>query len=277
MFTRWNSNHTSILLFDMKPQVNTAVTSSLMQVHSDHLTDPFWPYITISSELVPLEDAAVWAVRGQVREIETKRLPRGKPDPNYRDLHDIARHAIHVTETLDVITDTLDSLIHHHKEIKPQVENEKTWQNLHVRLQSDKQMLSSLRHRSASNEKRLQNEMQLAFQNVAQYDSRLSLHIAKASQIDSAAMKTISILTLIFLPPTFICSLFSMSFFNYDITLGWSISSEFWIYWAFAAPTTLIVSILCYYWQIIFPTKFDVDKEDNEYNDSNPPGSPDSA
>jgi hypothetical protein len=46
--------------------------------------------------------------------------------------------------------------------------------------------------------------MTKAYNTVAQYDSRLSVQINKAVQIDSAAMKTIAYLTLAFLPATFI-------------------------------------------------------------------------
>ena len=44
-----------------------------------------------------------------------------------------------------------------------------------------------------------------AFNTVAQHDSRIAVQIGKATQVDSAAMKTISVLGLVFLPGTFIC------------------------------------------------------------------------
>jgi hypothetical protein len=47
--------------------------------------------------------------------------------------------------------------------------------------------------------------IQQAFSSVAQYDSRIGVRISKATQVDSAAMKTISVLGLVFLPGTFIC------------------------------------------------------------------------
>jgi hypothetical protein len=49
-------------------------------------------------------------------------------------------------------------------------------------------------------------------------------------------MKTISIMTMLFLPATYFAALFSMP------TLQWSDSSvireRFWVYWAFTIPTT---------------------------------------
>ena len=100
-----------------------------------------------------------------------------------------------------------------------------------------------------ANEKRLQNEIQLAFHMVTQYDSGVSVAIGKAAKEDSAAMKTIATLTLIFLPPTFISSVFSMSFFKFDTDTGWTMSKNFWMYWVWAIPMTMITSALWYYWQ----------------------------
>jgi hypothetical protein len=39
---------------------------------------------------------------------------------------------------------------------------------------------------------------------VAQYDSRLAVGIGKAARGDSAAMRTIAFITLLFLPATFV-------------------------------------------------------------------------
>jgi Mg2+ and Co2+ transporter CorA len=47
--------------------------------------------------------------------------------------------------------------------------------------------------------------MQQAFNSVAQYNSRIAVRISEANQVDSAAMKTISVLGLVFLPGTFVC------------------------------------------------------------------------
>jgi Mg2+ and Co2+ transporter CorA len=83
---------------------------------------------------------------------------------------------------------------------------------------------------------------------VAQHDSSITLEIGRATQLDSATMKTIAFVTLTFLPPTFICAIFSMSFFNYGPDTGWNMSSNFWIYWVFAIPTTVITTVLWTYW-----------------------------
>lgn len=111
-----------------------------------------------------------------------------------------------------------------------------------------------------------------AFNTVAQNDSRISVLIAKATQTDSAAMKTISVLGLTFLPGTFVCvrcatllesflamadmfqALFSTSFFNFSPGSStepqhWTISEKFWIYWAVAIPVTIATVAFWFRWQ----------------------------
>lgn len=82
-------------------------------------------------------------------------------------------------------------------------------------------MLRSLRARSKANESRLCNEIDLvsptaglifhgivdrdqAFNTIAQHDSTIAVKISEAARRDSAAMKTIAVLTMIFLPATFV-------------------------------------------------------------------------
>jgi len=76
--------------------------------------------------------------------------------------------------------------------------------------------------------------------------------ISHAMMSDSTALKTLAFVTFIFLPPTFISSIFSMTFFNYDNGV-FSVAGEIWIYWAFAIPTTLISTIVWQFWHKISP------------------------
>lgn len=89
-------------------------------------------------------------------------------------------------------------------------------------------------------------------------------------QRDSTAMKTISVLGLVFLPGTFISvrkvvlvpfdilrmrladrnylfhkSIFGMTFFAFTPkSSGWSTSSQFWIYWVVTIPVTLATWVI---------------------------------
>jgi Mg2+ and Co2+ transporter CorA len=126
---------------------------------------------------------------------------------------------------------------------------------VHRDLAFHKQLLGNLRFRSTSNQTRLQNEIQLAFNTVAQYDSGVSINISQTANINSAAIRMISLLTLAFVLPTFTCAIFSMSFFNYSPESGWTISGKVWIYLASALPLTLGASAICYFWDKVFPAK----------------------
>lgn len=258
VFTRWipSTRQTIILIFDAPSPIVECISALLDPDPMLRVSDPFWVYAGLAAEVARLEDSAVWAIRNQVRAIETERKPGRRPRPDYRRLHDIARHAIHVSETLDVATQTMKNILLEHEYFiaKEPVVEKGVSRNVHRQLLFYENMIESLRHRSASNEKRLLNEIQLAFNIVAQYDAGISVEIGHATRLDSAAMKTISFVTLAFLPPTFISTIFSMSFFNYSVDSGWAVSSQFWVYWAFAVPVTIMSFLVWNYWHKVFPS-----------------------
>ncbi|KPM38527.1 hypothetical protein AK830_g8045 [Neonectria ditissima] len=88
----------------------------------------------------------------------------------------------------------------------------------------------------------------------ATIDNLISITIAKNSQIsaeetrrDSRSMKTIAMVTLIFLPGTFVASLFSMSMFDWEAGRkeGQLVSTMWlWVYFAIAGPLTIFVLLL---------------------------------
>ncbi|OHE95971.1 hypothetical protein CORC01_08664 [Colletotrichum orchidophilum] len=87
--------------------------------------------------------------------------------------------------------------------------------------------------------------MSLAAQMESNYytrrDARVSIYIANATQKDGSQMRSISLLGMIFLPGTFLASLFSMSFFNWTPPDGNQIISP-WIalYGVLAIVITLV-------------------------------------
>lgn len=85
--------------------------------------------------------------------------------------------------------------------------------------------------------RRIENQFTAIYNLIAQGDTKATISLAEASKRDSSSMKTIAGMTLIFLPPTFICSFFSMSFFNFEAT-G---TKSLWVYVATAAPLTVVV------------------------------------
>lgn len=90
-----------------------------------------------------------------------------RQEPNFSLLHDFARHAIHSSETLDVATETVTSMVRQQGWFsdagQPYVNMDVT-ALCHTRqyLDYQLQMIRSLRARSKANEERLRNEIALA-------------------------------------------------------------------------------------------------------------------
>ncbi|KIX05297.1 uncharacterized protein Z518_06169 [Rhinocladiella mackenziei CBS 650.93] len=97
-----------------------------------------------------------------------------------------------------------------------------------------------------------ESQSSMLFNMINQRDSRLnysvaqsSRQIAAASRRDSSAMKTISILTLIFLPGTFVSAIFSTTIFNFntddeDAGRYGKVGSAWWIYFLCCVLLTLM-------------------------------------
>lgn len=260
MLTYWlpSTKQTIMFVFDAPAVIADQLPELVGDPHPSQLGDPFWIYDSVVDMITTLQDEAVWAIRDQVRHTETSRVSPIKPQPKYLYLHEICRHAIHVSETLNVATKTIQVILLEHKSFMDDSKSNdaatiRAAKHLQRRLRYHEHMLQGLQHRSVSNKARLMNEIQLAFNTVAQYDSGVSVQIGRAAQMDSEAMKTISFLTLTFLPATFISAIFSTSFFNYNGgSEEWSVSTKFWLYWAVAIPITVITSVLWYWWPKIF-------------------------
>ncbi|KAI1824931.1 hypothetical protein F4861DRAFT_225338 [Xylaria intraflava] len=112
------------------------------------------------------------------------------------------------------------------------------------RLEFYRVKLTGQEHYIYTTLERLNIQRQALYNIMAQKESRLNLEIATqqrklahASKRDSTAMKTLSLLGAIFLPGTFLSSVFSMTFFNFKTDS--EVSSELWIYFVITIPLTL--------------------------------------
>jgi Mg2+ and Co2+ transporter CorA len=84
---------------------------------------------------------------------------------------------------------------------------------------------------------------------MAQKDSKVNISlaetsatIAQESKKDSSSMKAIAVLTMCFLPGTFLAAIFAMPLFNWDASEGEAVvKSGFRWYWAIAVPLTVLV------------------------------------
>ncbi|KAK3296415.1 uncharacterized protein B0H64DRAFT_169712 [Chaetomium fimeti] len=83
-----------------------------------------------------------------------------------------------------------------------------------------------------------------------------NMEIATATGEDSRQMRSIALVTMIFLPGTFFASMFSMTFFNWKggadsdsagDNSGPTVSPEIWIYFLMTASSTMITLLLFWY------------------------------
>lgn len=265
MFVQWeaSSGKTVVIIFDPPEDLGQRLPGMILNnLQAKTLMDPFWIYPCILEDIVEIQNQSVWFIRTLVRDTEKARESTRnrdqKPKPDYDRLHDIARHAIHSIETLDLAVKTAHVMIKSHAAFKEtskdlpaqnnRVVSRAAYQNVHERLIFFEHLLNSLRHRSSSNKERLFNEIQLAFNRVSQFDSGVSLQISNATLSDSTAMRTIAVMTMAFLPATFTAALFDMSFFAYDPGTGFTVAKEFYWFWIIAVPLTVLTAMLWSWW-----------------------------
>ena len=132
-------------------------------------------------------------------------------------MHEISRHAIHVTETLQASINTLREMQRHQTDIlanlstqlgRNHVEQAKQYTSFQISL------LMSLELRSGSNQERLRNEVNLVIMmsstsviNTVQKQHRQLIKVQAYNMIanqDNKVMKSINFLALLLLPASFI-------------------------------------------------------------------------
>lgn len=245
LVSRWyrKANHTAIVMFDAPDKLSEAWATSILQDAEARrdLTNPFSVYASLGTQFVDLQNQSVWACRTIVRDVEKQRDVGSKGAVKKKDgdesksalldysfMHEAARHVIHVSETIEVGINVFESIEQSYAQHNP---DQRGWCDFLQSLRFARTMLSSLKMRSDANKQRLENEISLSYNMNAKRDSQASVQMAAAA--------------LLFLPSTFVSAIFSTSFFNYDRTAGWGVSSQFWIYWVVAIPLT-ILSILAW-------------------------------
>ena len=248
----------------MKPDLQRLFVDLLAKsINSTYLENSYGIHALLASIVMDLQNKAVWEIRTAVRNIELLRTTPGIQihHSQFPRLHDLARHTGHVLETLDLSYGTLQSMIENHDRLAATTTTSQTGTDTETmgiktaqqhryirdRLHFYKEAIQGLRLRSISNKDRLQNEIQLSFNIVAQNIATSSVEISKAVQSDSSVMKTIALVSAGFIPMTFIATVFSMSFFVYSVdNEKWNMSSQAWIYGVVAVPFTLVTAVVSY-------------------------------
>lgn len=124
----------------------------------------------------------------------------------YTDMHELGRHIIHLTETLDVAARTIKSMRDAHRaRCSSTTEKAKPcFQQLQGDFEFFNVFLENLQSRAQAFERRLRNEIKLAFNLFAADDNATAKEILKESQHDGRDLTNlVALLTLIFLPSSF--------------------------------------------------------------------------
>ncbi|KAL4911171.1 hypothetical protein BDW74DRAFT_172635 [Aspergillus multicolor] len=96
---------------------------------------------------------------------------------------------------------------------------------------------------------RAQNQTSFMLSLITQNDAEYTAAIAIDGKRDSIAMRTISILGIIYLPGTFVATLFSVEMFDWGVNGGGlRLSSSIWVYWAVAVPLTVLTFSIWALW-----------------------------
>ncbi|PFH58363.1 hypothetical protein XA68_13768 [Ophiocordyceps unilateralis] len=208
-FTSWcHPNSSKVLCVGTTSSFRDRLGAHLGTAPLLELRDPFAMLIPLFGQIIELYNDSTWRVRNKVRTIEKT---RGRHRADFVAMHDVSRHAIHLNE---VYTAAIESI-----------------ENLLKRQETAYEAMTSLdktyKLRASSNQERIIAEITLAY------------HIITSQ--DSAVMRTIGILTMTFLPASFVAALFGTTFFSSAEDKKLTVSTKFWTYWVVAVPSTLLV------------------------------------
>lgn len=215
----------------------------------DLINDPYILMDIVFEEMFKMLDRTSWIVGNIFGSIETQTLSMastpGKattelPDDHFTGLHNLAKHTIFLRENCEAALTTLNDLQDSHKSRMrdhPHPSQKLTYQALQYR----RTLFQSTQCRLTSLDARMANIIQLSFHIVTQGDSRLM-------QSESQSMKTIAVMTLIFMPLSTIAAVFGTEFMKLQDEKPYhmTVSRDFWLLWVIAVPLTAIVVAVWY-------------------------------
>ncbi|KAK4139474.1 uncharacterized protein C8A04DRAFT_33030 [Dichotomopilus funicola] len=236
VFTAWDhSGLCQVLCIDTPSDCPTELQRLLARLPAPlNFRDPFAMHASLLDQLVVYCDISVWRVRDPVRQLEKSRL---QPGEVFEPTHEYSRHAIHVSEVLDSVVETLTEMQRCRTEIHKRLSDldQPYKEEAMEYAQFQMSLMKNLKRRSDSNRARLVDEINLAFNSLARQDNDF--------------MKSIALLTMVFLPATFITAFFSTTFFSYgENDQGWRVSGQLWVYWAVMVPATVVIMSLWAVW-----------------------------
>ena len=176
------------------------------------------------------------------------------------ELHNIAKHVIHLNEAVESCLLVVDRLIEEidrrqssnatplgitaSESTTNTLTSSDTTTQLRSRLLYRKSLFKSTELRLNSLSKRVDNAINLAFNMVTQQDSMLMIQ-------DSSSMKIIAAITLLFLPTTTVATVAGSQMFLTSLTgEDWLIQASplYMTMWSISIPLTLVIAVFALTW-----------------------------
>ncbi|KAL1899732.1 hypothetical protein Cpir12675_001231 [Ceratocystis pirilliformis] len=161
---------------------------------------------------------------------------------------------------LSMLTELRKGLVRWWMVIEPEVKKNEDVKDLQENMLSKVDFhaikLRGIDSYAATSLERLRVQREALYNIIAQRESKLSLImareqsiIANASKRDGTTMKTLSVLGAIFLPGTYLASVFSMTFFNFQDSGVPKVSKDVWVYFAITIPVTIFVVAIWHFFE----------------------------
>ncbi|KAH6662103.1 hypothetical protein B0J14DRAFT_310194 [Halenospora varia] len=191
--------------------------------------------------------------------IQPEDFPREKIRLLTKDMHSLLAEIIYLERVMEWTVDCAAFLIKTQEAITQLIPTEG---------RTGQEMIEAIEHLEANAKghtgfqralkERVQSQIGVLYSFIAQIDNSFNARTAVSTARDSSAMKTLALITTIFLPGTYVATLFSMSMFSWsssnnnadDTTKSnpSTVSPNFWIYWAVTIPLTLITVAVWRVW-----------------------------
>ncbi|KAF9888166.1 hypothetical protein FE257_009161 [Aspergillus nanangensis] len=241
MLVEWNglTKQEKVIFVDIPEQAKKALVESIPS-NASRSSCPFLWHTMFAQSLVEVYREAAWCMRHLVRAAE-KRIS----SPTYVPLvdsvvHDMARHTFGLIDTIQVAVHTLQSLIEEQTRFQSRFPD--------IAGQAPSEYLKNLQKLRFLNKEMYAVEVQARSlsQRIHNLISLAQNEDNQAMKNDNKAMMTIAVLTMVYLPGSFVSGLFGTNFFDFNggPHESWGMSPSVWIYWAVTVPLTLVTFLL---------------------------------
>ncbi|KAI4748412.1 hypothetical protein E4T50_01290 [Aureobasidium sp. EXF-12298] len=222
--------------------------------NKDIATGPYGLHQLLLEQLMAIYDESVWDIARIMRNNEKSKGPMGNTDLHYFiKLYEDSRHTVHSIEATQEATKVVECIAQQCQVLALQSSpHQELLSSRADMLRFHHTMMQGFLARAMSNDRRMGNEQNLTSNLMTQLDAKTNVDIAMATKDDGAAMKTIAIVTMLFLPATFVSALLGMNFFNFnpDEHGGhMTYSHDLWIYFVVSVVLTLGLFALWWVWQ----------------------------